>query len=313
MAGLACAEVLAGQGLDIQLFDKGRGPGGRMSTRRIATSIGVAAFDHGAQYFTARDPGFLEAVSHWQQRGLVAPWPEADAAAWIGVPAMSTVIGDMAARHKVDFGRHVQSLDLRSDGWHFRFNAGIEGPFDIAIAAAPAEQAATLLSLQDFEMARVALRSRSKPCWTGLFAFDERIPADQDIIRDKGIVAWAARNSVKPGREGPETWVVQAHPSWSEAHCEDDPSVISDFLFDALATALESALPIPIVARVHRWRFAMSNGTGDLALWNSAKGLGVCGDWLHGPRVESAWLSGHFLAQRIIETADVVTAPRMIA
>jgi renalase len=313
MAGLACAEVLAGQGLAVSLFDKGRGPGGRMSTRRIATLFGEAAFDHGAQYFTARDPGFLEAVSAWQRRGLVAPWPAADAAAWVGVPAMNTVIGDMADRHAAAFGKNIQSLEWRNDGWHFRFKAGTEGPFDIAIVAVPAEQAVTLLSLQDFEMARVALRARSQPCWTGLFAFGEQLTTKRDIIRDKGIIAWAARNSAKPGREGPETWVVQARPSWSEAHCEDDPSVISDFLLDALGTELESNLPAPIAATAHRWRFAMSNGTGDLALWNPAKSLGACGDWLHGPRVESAWLSGHILGQRIIETVDVATAPGMPA
>ena len=55
MAGLACAEELTRLGHAVLLFDKGRGPGGRMSTRRIQTSAGEAYFDHGAQYFTVRD------------------------------------------------------------------------------------------------------------------------------------------------------------------------------------------------------------------------------------------------------------------
>ena len=33
MAGLACAEELTGRGHHVRPFDKGRGPGGRMSTR----------------------------------------------------------------------------------------------------------------------------------------------------------------------------------------------------------------------------------------------------------------------------------------
>jgi predicted NAD/FAD-dependent oxidoreductase len=36
MAGLSCAEGLANHGHDVVLLDKGRGPGGRMSTRRTA-------------------------------------------------------------------------------------------------------------------------------------------------------------------------------------------------------------------------------------------------------------------------------------
>lgn len=59
MAGLACAEGLAGLGHEVVLFDKGRGPGGRMSTRRLPTSAGEAHFDYGAQYFTVRDKNFL--------------------------------------------------------------------------------------------------------------------------------------------------------------------------------------------------------------------------------------------------------------
>ena len=56
MAGLSCAAALGSVGHAVTLIDKARGPGGRMSTRRVDTPLGQAAFDHGAQYFTARDP-----------------------------------------------------------------------------------------------------------------------------------------------------------------------------------------------------------------------------------------------------------------
>ncbi|MGA8880775.1 MAG: FAD-dependent oxidoreductase, partial [Azonexus sp.] len=50
IAGLSCATALQQAGLKVSLFDKGRGPGGRMSTRRGDDW----QCDHGAQYFTAR-------------------------------------------------------------------------------------------------------------------------------------------------------------------------------------------------------------------------------------------------------------------
>ena len=40
IAGLACAQKLKQAGRSVKLFDKGRGPGGRMSTRRMQTPIG---------------------------------------------------------------------------------------------------------------------------------------------------------------------------------------------------------------------------------------------------------------------------------
>jgi predicted NAD/FAD-dependent oxidoreductase len=58
MAGLACAEGLASEGHEGVLLDKGHGPHGRMSTRRMQTSAGEAHFDYGAQYFTVRDEAF---------------------------------------------------------------------------------------------------------------------------------------------------------------------------------------------------------------------------------------------------------------
>jgi hypothetical protein len=31
--------------------------------------------------------------------------------------------------------------------------------------------------------------------------------------------------------------------------------------------------------------------------------LGLCGDWLHGGKVEGAWLSGRALAQQVLKPA----------
>ncbi len=302
MAGLACADLLIRRGCEVSLFDKGRGPGGRMATRRMQTLAGEVAFDHGAQYFTARDPAFLEFVQALHRRGLVARWRDVNDEAWVGVPAMSAVIREMARAHAVEFGSLVKSIEVRSDGWHLHLGSRVAGPFDAVIVAVPAEQAATLLSLHDFDMARAALRARSKPCWTGMFAFREPVATALNVVRDKGIIAWAARNSAKPGREGPEAWVVQAQPSWSETHCEDDSESVAHALLTALGRELGEPLPPAVAATAHRWRFAMSNGTGDEALWNEEKRLGACGDWLMGPRVESAWLSGRALGQRIAES-----------
>ncbi len=73
LAGLACAETLTGRGHHVLLVDKGREPGGRMSCRRIQTSAGEAAFDHGAQYFTARDDAFRRQVESWISEGVPLP------------------------------------------------------------------------------------------------------------------------------------------------------------------------------------------------------------------------------------------------
>jgi len=35
-------------------------------------------------------------------------------------------------------------------------------------------------------------------------------------------------------------------------------------------------------------------------VWEAQAGLGLCGDWLNGGKVEGAWLSGQSLAEQIL-------------
>ena len=57
VAGAVCARALQQAGHRVQVFDKARGPGGRLATRRLEWtredgSIGRARLDHGALGFT---------------------------------------------------------------------------------------------------------------------------------------------------------------------------------------------------------------------------------------------------------------------
>ncbi len=116
-------------------------------------------------------------------------------------------------------------------------------------------------------------------------------------------MGWTARNSSKPGRGGPESWVVQASPDWSRRYIEADAGWVTATLKDALSSLLASELPPTIAEVSHRWRFARSGADGAGAVWDPVRRIGVCGDWLIGPRIEAAWLSGTDLAGRIRATA----------
>lgn len=303
IAGLSCADVLAKEGWRVTLFDKGRKAGGRMASRRIETARGEASFDFGAQYFTVRDDGFAAQVARWADAGLAVRWPDAGSDAWIGVPAMNAVVREMADRHDVRFSHHVSGLAREGTQWRL-LGEGMPGEqFDAAVLALPAEQAAPILTLHDFELARTALFARSQPCWTGMFAFEGPLPCNGHILRNHGILAWAARDSAKPGRAGPESWVVQATPQWSTAHLERRPEEIVPILLAALHEATGSHAHAPLAHSAHRWRYALSAGTGLGCLWNEQQRIGACGDWLLGPRVECAWMSGRKLGERMLGAA----------
>jgi predicted NAD/FAD-dependent oxidoreductase len=301
LAGLACADELAAAGHHVTLFDKARGPGGRMSTRRMATELGEASFDHGAQYFTVRDQGFEALVARWEAQGIAARWPEAGAEAWVGVPAMNSPVKHMAAAHDVRWSARVDALVRDTAGWRLQGDGLPSLSFDAVIIALPAEQATVLLEPWDATMAQQAAATLSAPCWTAMVALAEPLPTGASTLRDYGPIIWAACNSTKPGRTGPQSWVIQATPDWSREYLEADATWVTRALLTALADGLRIAIPDPVCALSHRWRYARSGAHGAGLLYNPEYEVGVCGDWLIGPRVESAWQSGSRLGRLLSE------------
>jgi predicted NAD/FAD-dependent oxidoreductase len=109
-------------------------------------------------------------------------------------------------------------------------------------------------------------------------------------------IAWLARESSKPGRGAIERWTVQASAAWSQEHLQDDNARVTAKLMKAFAevTGIRAE---PAHAEVHRWLYAKTEKPlGVSHLWDAKTGLGVCGDWCLGHRVEDAFVSGLELA-----------------
>lgn len=317
IAGLACAAVLREAGHQVALFDKGRGPGGRMSTRRV---VGGMRFDHGAQYFTARSPEFSEQVAIWEAAGVAAPWPgrflevldPADAAPsravrWVGTPAMNVIVRYEAQLYGARFTIRIARVSRRGKGWHLHSEPGARyGPYDAVALALPAPEAAELLEGVSDGLQVRARNVVMAPCWAVMMALAEPLDIPFDGLRLGGDpLIWAARDSAKPGRPegGAECWVLHAGPEWSRVHLEDDSTYVTANLIDAFARIV-SGQPIHISrAGAHRWRHArVETAAGEPALFDAEARVGLCGDWCIGPRVEAAWLSGRELGARIAAT-----------
>jgi len=304
MAGLSCATRLSAAGHAVDLFDKGRGPGGRMATRRAEVDGETLHFDHGAQYLTAKDKRFAKQVAEWEAAGVVARWPAAGEGAFVGVPGMNAPIKAMAAELNVRFGKRVEAFGQSGGGWRLDGEDMPRELFDTILVAVPAEQAGPLLTAHAPAMADIANQAIADPCWTVMVSFAGKVD-HPDIIRDAGAIGWAARNSAKPGREGSECWVVQASPDWSRAYLEDTPEAVITLLLASMEltmgeSTMRGKLPEVRHATAHRWRYARSGAAGEGALWDAETHIGACGDWLIGPRIEDAFLSGFELAEKVL-------------
>jgi predicted NAD/FAD-dependent oxidoreductase len=185
-------------------------------------------------------------------------------------------------------------------GWRVDFADRAEAFAERLVLALPAELAGALAPPDCAEVRALAARSRSAPCWTVAAAFAEPLAIGADCLRLSGVLASAVRNSAKPGREGPEAWVVHAGPEASAARRDHPYGTVQGELLEALAALNRGPLPEILDLSAHWWGYARSGRLDVGAHWRPDVGFGVCGDWLQGPRVEAAFLSGDVLAQRIL-------------
>ena len=265
LSGLFAARALADHGHRVKVFEKARGVGGRMSWRREDDY----AFDHGAQYFTARDPRFQRYVQAWCEQGIVRPWSgrigiaengqlhgkQSDDRRFVGVPGMNAVAKHLATDLDVALQTPVAPIEYADNQWRLATPDGKPlGRYDVALVTAPPEQAGSLLAAAP-HLVREIQAVKLAPCWAVMVAFHQplAIPLDGLFIHDSPL-SWAARNTSKPERSPLECWVLHSSPEWSSVHLEDDAEAVTDALLNAFFEATGNNPVAPSFAKAHRWR-----------------------------------------------------------
>ena len=339
MAGITCARTLMQAGHTVTVFEKSAAAGGRMATRKSP----FGTFDHGAQYFTVRDPRFAQVLAltpalcrPWSantvrvldSQGLVAaaglPGREPH---WVPTPGMSALVQQWAApliaQSRLELQTQVTAIQtdaLNKQQWQLCTSgtrtvgessgadgsSHVFGGFDAVVLALPGPQAQWLLQ-SNKKIAKLAGRvgqSTVAPCWTLMLAFPQAVQPGLTTLGPQWNaarsthhrIAWLARESSKPGRGVVERWTVQASAAWSQEHLQDDPARVTAKLIKAFSevTGIRAE---PALAQAHRWLYAKTEKPlGVSHLWDNNLGVGVCGDWCLGHRVEDAFVSALDLA-----------------
>jgi renalase len=145
------------------------------------------------------------------------------------------------------------------------------------------------------------------PCWTLMVAYPNAMqpglshlgPHWNAARSTHHRISWLARESSKPGRSPIERWTVQASPAWSTEHLDDDAERVKAKMLKGFAQ-ITGIRAEPGHAVAHLWRYAQTQQPlGQPFLWDAAAGIGLCGDWCLGHRVENAFVSGLELALKV--------------
>lgn len=322
MTGASAAAWLVAAGVEVEVFDKGRSVGGRMSSKRLDEQHYL---DMGAQYFTARDREFSALVADWQYAGVVAPWSftpyvfndtlqiSADQELrFVGVPSMQQPIKQLLANVAVITSCRIQSIyQDKQSRWRLSAEDGREfSGFTHVLVTTPPVQAAALV--QEFPKLRTLIpETILRPCWAVVLTVKSAPTEDfhsvhpaKGIFVQTGCVRWVCQLQDKPERAPATRWLVHFSAEFSDAHV----TAPAESLVFSAKTELERILscPIEITDSVcHRWLYATVDAAqqspgvlnvAELPVW-------LAGDWSFGGRIENAWLAGRQAAMQIWQNA----------
>lgn len=334
LAGLAAAHRLRARRpeVEIVLFEKSRGVGGRAATRRA----NAAVFDHGAQYVKGTTPELTalltEALPHATLVDIARPVWTFDAAGTIsegessensepkwtysdGLTRLAKGLAEgLEVRSQTRVGRlsHGQGFVLFDEQDHELMQA------DAVLLTPPAPQSSALIEASmlpgDMRNRLVAElgKVRYRPCLTLTLGFDSTLrerPWYALVNADKQHpISWLAYEHLKPGREmrGQHIVIAQMAPQWSHDHWDDPLPALTAQVETMLSELLDEELPTPRWADRQGWRFALPDGQSDFATLNSAlPGLFFAGDYTAGRgRIHLAIEQGWAVAGRIADLAD---------
>ena len=296
MAGLSAARILSSKGHEVVVLDKGRGVGGRMSTR----TINDAKADHGTQYFSVKSPEFQELISELQAENIVGEWtiPQRANVRYIGGKGMNTIPKKIAQNLNVVVNEKIVLIS----GNEVKTESGNNYFFDNLIITIPIPQIVDLLNQSQI---KISNRDQSvfesihyDPCIAVMAVLNQ--PTDilgGGIILENQPVAWIADNFQKGISQTP-TVTLHASAEYSVEYFEDDLQIVAK---EMLASVNQYVKADNIQSfQVHRWKFSNATKRYDKSFYQvENQNIYLAGDGFGIGNVEGAFLSGYLLGNHI--------------
>lgn len=289
---------------------------------RFAQALQTAA--HLVRPWSANTVRVLDEMGH-----VLSTNPPAAEPHFVPSPGMNSLVRFWAEplQHPEEFGlpegnvlfeQRVTTIErdaINPDQWQLRTTdpeggQRVIGGFDRVVLAVPHPQAHELLQSSGLapELRQRLTDVGVAPCWTLMVAYPQAMQPNLyelgpqwNVARSTHHrIAWVSRENSKPGRELIERWTIQASPEWSAKHLEDGEERVKAKLLKGFAE-ITGIRATPAHAEVHRWRYAQTTEPlNESYLLDKKQGIGLCGDWCLGHRVENAFVSGLEMALALI-------------
>ncbi|CAN0436701.1 renalase isoform X1 [Lampetra fluviatilis] len=279
--GAIIAALLArrGSGCAVRLWDKARGPGGRMSTSRSPNNESCSA-DLGAQYISATPAYWLEHEKFYEElldRGILYPLQsqvdgmkeyEENIRHFIVPEGTSSLVKYYLQESgaEVLYNHHVQRVHLGDGVVTVENQDGSSACVDTLILTMPIPQ---ILQLQGNLQAMLNAdqrRALEMATYSSRFALglfynsdaDFEFPWTAKYVSDNSVIRYIAVNKKKRSQEcgsvGPSL-VVHTNVAFGQKYVDEDVNVVQPFILAELNRLLPG-LPQHAYGKCHKWRYS---------------------------------------------------------
>ena len=309
IAGSTIANLLSKK-YSVHVFDKARGPGGRSSNKRFKNNL---SFDHGVQYISPKSKLFTKYIQKLYKNKILKSWDDNHldftfekkpfSTKYIGRKANNDLVKYNLKKIKQSFAAPIEKIEFKKYFWEITLKNKSKHQFKSLIITCPFPQLKKLAK-NYLDKKILKLKVQMQPNITVMLALKNQktLPISSIKFNDD-ILAWAANeNSKKRFKSNINLWTLQATLKWSKKTInkyKTDQSIMNQLIthFIKLTGFKKNKI---IFKKIHGWKYSYNYmKTPYLSIWNKKINLGICGDWLTGPKVENAWLSANDLARKI--------------
>ena len=311
ISGATIANLL-NKKFQVNLYDKGRGPGGRASFKRVKGQIG---FDHGTQYFSPKTIEFKKFANRLIKIKILKKWSgnhiflnskkkeNKKHIKIIGKKGNNDICKFLLKKVKCFYLSEVKKIYYKNKLWFLLFTDGKIRTYKGVILTCPFPQ---LKKLSEKFINNIFIKRKLKmdANITVMIAIKKNKESPSSFLFDDPVLGWAGNeNTKKRFKSKHDLWTLQSTFKWANKNIDKNKKNLkknSKILIDKFFKLTKIKKTKVIYSINHGWKYSSNSKPLKIrSYWDPQKKIGVCADWFIGPRLESGWISAHDLFRKI--------------
>lgn len=300
IAGISSSLKLKSYGLNSMIVDKGDFIGGRISTREIKNEFNSSYFYHGAQFFTAKTEGFKKIIYTGIKKKYIKEFGNFYPKRYRGNKTMREFLINLSKDLNIQQKTKITKIIPNNDKINVLDDSNNNYiSYDAVISTPPAPQNYQLLN--EFPSLQETLKTGSyHACIALMFSFDQtpnELKNYYDFYKKPGILSWIAAGS------NLNVWTAHTNEEFSDLNFYKS----KDFLKEEIMSSIKKFFFGSKINfhSLHNWKYAKVANKCLGCQIDPKHPVAIAGDFLEGPNVEAAFISGEKAADLILNRLEL--------